>query len=111
MITSKVLLRQYLQEDCRANLGRDSISTLQLWAKLLYGSESAYAFRFLKVLRYYEYSINCMGDGIFCHIVKFFLQWRWRRLMFKYNLNIQPNRIGPGFRMPHILGGGDCYKL
>lgn len=30
---------------------------------------------------------------------------RWHRLGAKYNVNINPNVVGYGFRVPHLVGG------
>jgi serine acetyltransferase len=104
MIKSKEDLYKYIKEDCKANLGTENISNFKLFAKLCFGSESASAFCYLKALRKYEYAINCLNDNIINKCYLLFCQYRWRRYAFKYGINIQPNMIGYGFYMPHIIG-------
>lgn len=96
MIKNIIDLNFYIREDAKANgiqMG------LTYFIKLLYGNVPARAFRYLKSLRKYEYSLNT-------HSV--LLIWRRfynRRLGAKYNIAITPNTAGYGLKLPHLEQG------
>lgn len=69
------------------------------WVKLIYGNVPARAFRFLKSLRYYEYSINTNSP------LRYWYRFKTRRLGARYNIAILPNTVGYGLRMPHLEQG------
>ena len=105
MITTKVELQSYIQQDYIRNIG--NVPFWRYLALMFYKTDSYMVFRYLKNLRKYEYAINCLK----CHSVLGNLTYvirriKWRRLSIKYNLLLPPNVIGPGFKIAHIVGGG-----
>lgn len=96
MIRNKIELQQYLREDAKSNGITLGIS---YYVKLFYGNIPARAFRYLKSLRKYEYSINTHSIFLFWH--KFYN----RRLGAKYNIAITPNTVGYGLKLPHLEQG------
>ena len=105
MILSKTDLQFYIQEDRQRNLG--NIGRLKFIAHYLYCSDKMMAYRYMKSLRKYEYAINCLSNhGIVGKFICFYRKWVNHRLSLRYNISINPNTIGYGFRMPHIIGGG-----
>lgn len=96
MIKSSEDLRFYIREDAKANGIRLGFS---YYVKLLYGNINARAFRYLKSLRNYEYSINTHGLMLFWH------RFYNRRLGVKYNIAITPNTVGFGLKLPHLEQG------
>lgn len=105
MIKSKKDLEFYLLEDRKANLHCEHMNIikyyLRLWAKV----DGCMVYDYLKSLRKYEYSLNCQ-DGLWGRIVQFYRKIRLRRLSAKYNIRINPNTVGYGLYMPHIIGLG-----
>jgi serine O-acetyltransferase len=107
MIKSKADLLFYIREDRFRNLGKYEMGLCEYLAKYLYGTDNIKAYRYLKVLRKYEYAKNCLyHKGIIGKFVTAYWKYRHHRLSEKYNVVIGPNMVGYGFRMPHILGGG-----
>ena len=96
MIKTKKDLSNYLSADAQRNGIK---SKFDYWAKLLYGNESAHAFRYLKAFRMYEYYSNINSP------LRFFLRYYHRRLGLKYRLAIPINTVGPGIYIPHFQGG------
>ncbi len=94
MIKSKADLHEYIEADRKAN-HMDS----HYYLKLIYGNENARAFRYLKMLRYYEYALNRHS------IWRFFYRFVLRRLGLKYGLSIYPNMVGMGLYISHLNGG------
>lgn len=68
-------------------------------------NDSMMAFSYMKSLRKYEYAINSC-KGIFGVIRREYRRWMWHKACIRYNISIGPNMIGPGFRIPHVIGGG-----
>lgn len=96
MISNKIELKQYLREDAKAN----GINVgLSYYVKLFYGNIPARAFRYLKSLRKYEYSINTSSPFLF------WFRFYNRRLGAKYNIAITPNTVGYGLKLPHLEQG------
>lgn len=105
MITSKVDLKYYLQQDYSRNIG--NVSKCKYFAMKIYNTDSYMVYKYLKNLRKYEYAINCLKKtSIFGNLIYILRKIYWRRLSIKYNLLLPPNVIGPGFRIAHIVGGG-----
>lgn len=103
MIKSKQDKEYYISQDRLANIGNPSF--LKYWFKRFYETEGMMAYLYLKSLREYEYALNCT-EGISRKILVAVRKWQWHKLCIKYNISIGPNMVGPGFRMPHIVGGG-----
>ena len=104
MITNKVELRSYIQQDYIRNIGNGSI--WRYFALKIYRADSYMVFRYLKNLRKYEYAINCLkGESVLGNFTYVIRRIKWRRLSIKYNLLLPPNVIGPGFKIAHIVGG------
>lgn len=96
MINNKSDLRKYIIEDASAN----GISLgLSYYLKLVYGNIPARAFRYLKSLRYYEYSLNTHS------LLRFWYRFKSRRIGAKYNIAITPNTVGYGLKLPHLENG------
>lgn len=103
MIESKKDLLYYIDQDRLANIG--GINGIKYLMLRLYLTDGIMAYRYLKALRKYEYALNC-STGIWGKIYKGYHKLIWHKLGTKYNLNIGPNMVGPGFWMPHVIGGG-----
>lgn len=58
MRKSKLFYKECLQADCVVNIGRSHISSILLFFKLIFKSESGMAYDYLKSLRAYEYALN-----------------------------------------------------
>ncbi len=109
MILSKDDLNFYILEDKKRNLKFvKNYSTLKyLFNILIVKQENYLAYRYLKNLRKYEYSINCLkGKSLFGNLVYRYRYIRYSRLSFKYDITLPPNKIGYGLYLPHIVGGG-----
>lgn len=105
MIESRRDLSFFIQEDYKRNLG--STSKLSYFLKSIYRTDGYKAFRYLKALRHYEYSINVSKrKGVFGKLHFAWCKLKWHRLSEKYNIILPPNVIGYGFKMSHIVGGG-----
>ena len=106
MITNKALFKEYLQQDRERNIG--SIPWYKIIGKKFLGTrDGILAYNYLKSLRRYEYALNCLkGHGIFGSFLYVIARYNHARLSQKYNINIQPNMVGKGIRLPHIIGGG-----
>lgn len=102
MIKSKEDLRLYLKEDAKRN-GIDSWSKYYL--RMLYGSENACAFRYIKCIRYLEYHLNNISNPIH-RIQYYFYRIKLSRIGLRYNIQIAPNTCGYGLRLMHLSGGG-----
>ena len=90
-------LFKFVKEDAKAN----KISSIyDYYFKLFYGNVNACVFRYLKVLRKYEYYDKKGG------ILKYYYRYRHRQLGLKYNLAIPVNKVGYGLYIPHVEGGG-----
>lgn len=100
MIRSKKDLKLYLQKDREANLKNTSI--LKYFGYRLFNMDGYRAYRLLRTLRFYEYHINNKSNIL----IRYFWQFKFSRLKAKYNIQIGPNMLGPGFWLPHTIGGG-----
>ena len=111
MIKNRKDLKHYLREDGKRN---GIVSLPKYYAQLLYGSEHAHVYRYLRTLRLLEYCTNS-SSYVLRKIVRLFLIYRYRRLGLRYNLSIQVNCVGYGFRIIHLAGGGgaivNCRKM
>ena len=96
MIEDKKYLQLFIREDVKANGIKLGFS---YYVKLFYGNINARAFRYLKSLRKYEYSINTHG------LLLFWRRFYNRRLGAKYNIAITPNIAGYGLKLPHLEQG------
>ncbi len=104
MIDSRIKLKFYINEDYKRNLG--NCPKWKYYVILLYGGDSAMVFRYLKALRKYEYAINVQKDSFCGKIIYLYRKFVWRKLCVKYNIVLPPNKIGYGFKIAHIVGGG-----
>lgn len=104
MIESKKDLRFYIKEDYKRNLGNSS--KWSYLVNLFYGSDNAMVFRYLKALRKYEYATNVLKKQAFGKVIWVYRKFIWRKLSVKYNIVLPPNKIGYGFKIAHIVGGG-----
>lgn len=97
-------LKFYMKEDAKVN---KIDSRVDYFVKLLYGNVNACVFRYLKVLRKYEYYSNKNS------IVKYYYRYLHRRFGLKYHLAIPINKVGFGLYIPHIEGGViiNCEKI
>lgn len=109
MISSRKELSFYIKQDYIRNLGE--VSMFSLLAKALYHTDSYVAYKYLKWLRYYEYSLNVLNKKPFGKILCVILKYRWHRLSEKYNVLIPPNVVGYGLRMNHIVVGGELLLI
>lgn len=104
MIKSKEDLAFYFREDAKANIKRESCSWLRMQVNVWYGNDSYRFLQYMRVLRKYEYALNCL-NGPIGKLRKLFVKVRFHRLGAKINVNILPNVLGYGFRVPHLVGG------
>ena len=112
MIQTREDLAFYLREDARVKIKRERCGCIRMAANLWYGNDSYRVFRYLKALRKYEFAING-GRGWFGTIRKALAKARWHRLGARYHININPNVVGYGFRVPHLVGGViiNCFSV
>ena len=104
MIQSKKDLVYYIREDTKANIKRESCSWLRLYINVWYGNDSYRFLQYMQALRKYEYALNCLSSPI-GRIRKIYAKVRYHKLGTKINVNIPPNVVGYGFRVPHLVGG------
>lgn len=104
MINSKEDLAFYLRKDAKVNINRESCSWLRMQINIWYGNDSYRFLQYMQALRKYEYALNCL-KGPTGKIRKILAQVRLHRLGAKINVNILPNVVGYGFRVPHLVGG------
>lgn len=111
MIKNRAELKKYLLEDSKKNR-IENINSIngrfQYYIRLMVGSEQTHALRYLRVLRHYEYWLNQTNESFFkycCKIMEYWYKIRWQRLGLKYGINIGPNMVGYGLKIPHIAGG------
>ncbi len=102
MIKNKNDLKRYIKEDGRRN---GIVSIPRYYVQLIYGSENAHIYRYLRTLRFLEYCTNA-SSFFFRRLVKPFVKYRFRRLGLRYNMAIQINSTGYGLRIMHLAGGG-----
>ncbi len=104
MIQSKEDLRFYLREDAIANIKTETCSWLKMQINIWYGNDSYRFLHYLRTLRRYEYVLNCQR-GFWSKIRKMIAKVHYHRIGAKINVNINPNVVGYGFRIPHLVGG------
>ena len=108
MITSKVMLKEYIAADKSRNMVNCSRKYLLIEPFLsLFGvvRESFYVRKYLLVLRKLEYYTNVrthFGGGNFMRI---YYTIKWKRLSNKYGIYLHPNTVGKGLYIPHFNGG------
>lgn len=109
MITSKVILKEYIAADKSRNMVNCSRKYLLIEPFLsLFGvvRESFYVRKYLLVLRKLEYYINVRthfgGGG---YLMRIYYTIKWKRLSNKYGIYIHPNTVGKGLYIPHFNGG------
>ena len=105
MIESYSDLKFYLFHDRLRNVG--DIPYWKYILKFAYGTDGVRAYRLLKSLRYYEYSINCLKNkSLYGKIIWGIRKWHYHIMCTKYDIVIKPNAVGYGIYLPHIVGGG-----
>ena len=104
MIQSFSDYKEYLRQDAIANIKREKCSWWKMKLNIWYGNDSYRFLYYLQALRKYEYSLNCTY-GVIGKFKRLFAKVRWHRLGARYNVNINPNVVGYGFRCPHLAGG------
>ena len=108
MITSKVILKEYIDADKSRNMVNCSAKYLLIEPFLsLFGvvRESFYVRKYLLVLRKLEYYTNVrthFGGG---NLMRIYYTIKWKRLSNKYGIYIHPNTVGKGLYIPHFNGG------
>ena len=103
MIRSKEDYRMFLREDALANIKSESCSWFKMRLNIWYGNDSYRFLEYLRALRYYEYLLNCK-KGIFARLRRTIAKIHYHRLGAAINVNINPNVVGYGFRVPHLTG-------
>lgn len=105
MIQNKKDLKIVLGMDAKAN---GIVSKKDYYLKLIYGNVGSRAYRYLKALRKYEYSINTNSL-----VKKIYYRFKLRYLGNKYSIAIIPNTVGGGLYLPHLEGGViiNCRKM
>ena len=104
MIQSYSDYKEYLRQDSLANIQRENCGWFVLWLNCWYGNDRYRTLHYLKALRKYEYTLNCTSGAI-GKLRRIVAKERWHRLGMKYNININPNVVGYGFCIPHLVGG------
>ena len=108
MITSKVMLKEYIAADKSRNMVNCSRKYLLIEPFLsLFGvvREIFYVRKYLLVLRKLEYYTNVrthFGGG---NLMRIYYPIKWTRLSNKYGIYIHPNTVGKGLYIPHFNGG------
>lgn len=104
MIKTKADLMYYIKCDRLRNIG--NMSPIVLLLKSFYKSEDYISYNYLRTLRKYEYYYNYSKQTLGGVICKAYYKYKLHKLSLSYNIIIGPNMLGPGFKMPHIIGGG-----
>lgn len=108
MITSKVILKEYIAADKSRNMVNCSRKYLLIEPFLsLFGvvRESFYVRKYLLVLRKLEYYINVRTHFEWGYLMRIYYTIKWKRLSNKYGIYIHPNTVGKGLYIPHFNGG------
>lgn len=100
MIKNKGDLNYYLKED----MSQFSMSFWKYLAYLIYGFETAYILKYIRLLRYCEYHLN-NNNKIRFH----YYNIKRQHLGVKLNIDIPLNVCGYGLRIRHVSGGGVFY--
>lgn len=95
MITCKQDLKDFL----KADLAR--FKKKPTFADFILHNESWYLWQFILALRHVEYYINCHQKK---NPLYLFWWFRYKRLVFKTQINIKPNNCDSGLRLFHIGG-------
>lgn len=93
MIQTKKDLKYYLSED----LKRFDNKKPNIKDRIL-DNENWHVWKYIKILRHLEYYKN-KEKKIFLFYYYFY---RYKKLCFKYKVDIKPNNLGPGFRLMHL---------
>lgn len=104
MIQSYFDYKEYLRQDALANIKSEKCGRFVLWLNCWYGNDRYRTLHYLRALRKYEYVLNCTSGAI-GKLKRVIAKVRWHRLGMKYNININPNVVGYGFRISHLVGG------
>ena len=104
MIYSKEDMKTYLRNDCFRNTGRDDVNILWLAVHFWYGNDGYIAYRYLRSLRRYEYTINCLLGPV-GKLRQLWAKIANHRLAKLYGIQIKPNVVGSGLRLPHVVCG------
>lgn len=104
MIKSKEDLAFYLKEDAKANIKQETCNWLRIGLNIWYGNDSYRFLQYLIALRKYEYTLNCLSGPI-GKLRRLIAKARYHRLGAKISININPNVVGYGLRVPHLVGG------
>lgn len=108
MITSKVILKEYITADKSRNMVNCSRIYLLIESFLsLFGvvRESFYVRKYLLVLRKLEYYTNVRTHFGGSYLMRIYYTIKWKRLSNKYGIYIHPNTVGKGLNIPHFNGG------
>lgn len=106
MIITKKDLEYYLQEDALANINRKKVSFFYYWLNILYKNEHYLALRYLRSVRKLEYAINVLQNkGMLGKLYFYYSKFQHHRIGYKYSLKINPNTVGPGLKIAHVIGG------
>ena len=108
MITSKVILKEYIDADKSRNMVNCSAKYLLIEPFLsLFGvvRESFYVRKYLLVLRKLEYYTNVKSLFGVGKLKKIYYTMMWKRLSNRYGIYIHPNTVGKGLYIPHFNGG------
>lgn len=108
MITSKVMLKEYIAADKSRNMVNCSRKYLLIEPFLsLFGvvRESFYVRKYLLVLRKLEYYTNVRTHFWGGNLMRIYYTIKWKRLSNKYGIYIHPNTVGKGLYIPHFNGG------
>lgn len=99
MIKTKSDLKHYLACDKEVNLGK--ISCLKYFIGIMLNMDFYRKYKYMRILRHYEYYKNTGNK-----MLEIYWRIRHSRIGAKYDISIGPNRVGPGFWLPHTIGGG-----
>lgn len=108
MITSKVMLKEYIAADKSRNMVNCSRKYLLIEPFLsLFGvvRESFYVRKYLLVLRKLEYYTNVRNHFWGGNLMRIYYTIKWKQLSNKYGIYIHPNTVGKGLYIPHFNGG------
>ena len=105
-------MNMYLREDKRVNIDAYGGGKIAYIKHLLGHTDAWRTYKYLKVLRHYEYHYNALkiaSNPILHFIHKFsavYYKLKLSRTSARCNVNIcRPNSVGYGFRATHVNGG------
>jgi serine O-acetyltransferase len=93
MINNKDELKYYISADLISS-GKKSTLMSRLKDPIL---------RYKRVLRIYEYYLNCKSNGL-ARIIRFYYRYRFHVLTYSLGIQIPPNVFGPGLAIVHHQG-------